>query len=296
MLQKEELTPIFNEFNKQKVLIVGDVMIDAYIWGKVERISPEAPVPVVSVTRRENMLGGAANVARNIKALGATPLLCSVTGNDAKGKEFIELMRSEGIDPIGIVTSQKRITTTKFRVIGNNTQMLRVDEEVDHDLDSHETSMLLQRVEQLLLHNNINVILLQDYNKGVLSAPVIDALLKLANKRQIPIVVDPKKKNFERYVGVKLFKPNMKELREGVNSDLSIENEAPLLAAIMQLQQQQQLEMVMVTMSEKGMVLRYKNDGYYLVHQQPAHLRSIADVSGAGDTVISVAALCVAIG
>ncbi len=293
-MQKNELANIFDGFLQKKVLIVGDVMIDAYIWGKVDRISPEAPVPVVSVTRRENLMGGAANVALNIKALGAVPLLCSVAGQDAKGREFMELLHHEGIPDQGIVISQNRITTTKFRVIGNNAQLLRVDEESEHDLDSHEANALLQKINQCIKQHKVDVMLLQDYDKGVLCAEMIDSLIEIAKQNNIPVVVDPKKKNFERYRGVKLFKPNLKELREGMKSKCLSESNEQLHQAIEHLQEKQELEMVMVTLSEKGMVLRYKNKDFFKIHYEPAHLRRISDVSGAGDTVISVAALCVA--
>jgi len=142
-MQKDELIRLFESFNQLNVLIIGDVMVDSYLWGHVERISPEAPVPIVSVKSRENRLGGAANVALNVKAMGANPILCSVVGNDQKGGEFIDLLEEQQMDAGGIIKSTSRITTTKFRVIGNKVQMLRVDEEVDNALNQEDEKALV---------------------------------------------------------------------------------------------------------------------------------------------------------
>lgn len=271
-------------------------MVDAYLYGQVDRISPEAPVPVVSLTSRKNMLGGAANVALNIKALGATPLLFSVIGNDQKSHEFIELMAKESLDIIGILQSTERITTTKFRIIGNKNQMLRVDEEITSDLTPAIENLLFEKICSVIQTHSIQVIVLQDYNKGVLTKSLIEKVIGLAQTSNIPVVVDPKKKNFESYQGVKLFKPNLKELREGLKTDFHVSDKLSLIESISLLQERQQIEMVMVTLGDEGIVVRFKTNDQYKVHAQSAHLRSISDVSGAGDTVISVAALGVALG
>ncbi len=292
----KKIAPLFDAIASRSVLIIGDVMIDAYLWGKVDRISPEAPVPIVSITRRESLLGGAANVALNIKSLEAIPYLCSVVGNDARGEEFIELLKAENISPVGIIKSDYRKTTVKFRILGNNTQLLRVDEENDHDLSASESKMLIDKVINTLDLKPIDVIILQDYNKGVLSPSVIDQVLRLAAERNIRVVVDPKKRNFDRYIGVTLFKPNLKEIREGMRMELVPGDAAQLEKAVSHLQQQLQAEMILVTLGEKGMMLRHQTDGYYTLHAEPAHKRHIADVSGAGDTVISVVAVCLAAG
>ena len=165
-MQKKEIIKLFNSFNRLNVLIIGDVMVDSYLWGKVERISPEAPVPIVSVKNRENRLGGAANVALNIKALGANPILCSVIGNDQKGKEFIGLLQEQKMETSGIIVSDRRITTTKFRVIGNKMQMLRVDEETDRPLEVLDQKAFFKSFDRIIEKKKIDVIIFQDYDKG----------------------------------------------------------------------------------------------------------------------------------
>lgn len=277
-------------------MVIGDVMVDAYLYGQVDRISPEAPVPVVSLTRRVNMLGGAANVALNIKALGATPLLFSVTGNDLKGSEFKELMQNEDLSTQGIIESSERITTTKFRIIGNKNQMLRVDEEVTGDLNPELENLLLESIRLAIETQQVHVIIFQDYNKGVITKNIIEKVIEMAAAKNIPVAVDPKKKNFETYKGVQLFKPNLKELREGLKMDFPLSDKTALTENIAYLQERGQHGMVMVTLGDQGIIVRYKVDGHHHVHSRPAYVRTVSDVSGAGDTVISAAALCLALG
>lgn len=280
---------IFDTFSRQTAMIIGDVMVDAYLWGRVERISPEAPVPVVSVDKRANRLGGAANVALNIRALGATPIPCAVIGKDVKGDEFRELLKKREITEEGIITSRFRSTTTKFRVIGNNTQMLRVDEETTDELNSEEQQLFLDNCEKVMRKRRPDVIIFEDYDKGLITAGVISKIGELANELNIPVVTDPKRKNFLNYKNLSLFKPNLKELKEGLKLD-RLDTMDQIEKAIFRLQDNQQHELVMVTMSDKGVMI---SDGTEIV-RIPAHFRSIADVSGAGDTVVSVAALCLA--
>lgn len=278
-------------------MVVGDVMVDAYLFGHVERISPEAPVPVVQVDRRISKLGGAANVALNVKSLGADPVLCSVTGNDQKGHEFMRLLKEEGISGSGIISSTKRITTTKFRVIGNKTQMLRVDEEMTDDLDRNDQAAFIDKVSGLIDKNNINVIVFQDYDKGVITPAVIKKVIDKASGLRIPVAVDPKKRNFRNYIGADLFKPNLKELREGLSREIQTGNLHDLEEAARTFHDELGNRIVMTTLSDKGVFISHRSrDGK--THQKliPAHVRNIADVSGAGDTVISVAALCLASG
>jgi len=295
MLTQDQLKETFRNFQNKKILIVGDVMIDAYIWGKVERISPEAPVPIVAVSKRENRLGGAANVALNIKWLGAEPVLCSVIGTDPKGKEFVELVRNEALPVNGICASRNRITTTKFRVIGNNTQLLRVDEEITSNLNESDENILLDTIGAIIETESIDAIVFQDYNKGVLTERVIRGVIALALENKIATVVDPKKINFNCYKNVTLFKPNLKELREGLNLD-KLDDNQDLQHAAAALHEQMNIDILLATLSEKGVFISWKNDKGYESHIIPAHRRSIADVSGAGDTVVSVASLCLASG
>ena len=204
----------------KKILIIGDVMIDAYIWGKVDRISPEAPVPIVSVQKRENRLGGAANVALNIQAVGSTAILASVIGNDDKGKEMYRLIHEQGMPVHGLMQSDKRITTTKFRIIGNNAQMLRVDEETDETLSAEVKAEFLQHLTNLLNQEKFDAIVFEDYDKGVIDEEIVDAVLRKSDELNIPVSVDPKKRNFFAYEGVSLFKPNLKELSNALNEEL----------------------------------------------------------------------------
>ncbi len=295
MQATERMNQLFQSFDQMRVMIIGDVMVDAYLFGKVDRISPEAPVPVVSVQKRSNRPGGAANVALNIKAMGAEPVLCSVIGDDQKGREFLEILDRNQIPSHGIIQSPDRITTTKFRVIGNNTQMLRVDEEVTHELNRREKTLMQQNLSRILEEERIDVLIFQDYNKGVIHAGLIKYVIDLARARKIPVVVDPKRKNFLNFKQVSLFKPNLKELFEGINKRFDSPALDEIKEAINELQQKIGAEMVLVTLSEQGVVISSRNESpaQKYIHI-PALKRNIADVSGAGDTVVSVAALCLA--
>lgn len=287
---------VFDAFNKLKVVIIGDVMVDTYLWGRVERISPEAPVPIVTVDKRASRLGGAANVALNIKALGATPILCSVIGKDVKGEEFLNLLEDQNMLTNGIYQSPNRITTTKFRIIGNNTQMLRVDEEIESDLLLNEHKNLLNNIDNIISHEKPDVIIFQDYNKGIITPSLISEVTDKANKAEIPVVADPKKKNFSNFRDLTLFKPNLKELKEGLNIDIDIAKRENLANAIKELMQDRNIDIVMTTLSEEGIIICAREGNKNVVtHTIPAHVRSVSDVSGAGDTVISVASLCLAL-
>lgn len=294
MLNNDTLTNLFNGFNNKRIMIIGDVMIDAYLWGKVDRISPEAPVPIVAVNKRENRLGGAANVALNIKALGAEPVLCSVIGNDIKGREFTDLLKNEGMPVEGLCTSNKRITTTKFRVLGNNAQMLRVDEEITADLHANDEELLLSGINHIIENSKIDAIIFQDYNKGVLTKKVIEKSIETANNNNIITITDPKKKNFLSYSNITLFKPNLKELREGLKLETDFSDTSELSIAALELHKQMNIRIILTTLSERGIFISWKKDNKQYHEIYPAHRRSITDVSGAGDTVVSVAALCLA--
>ena len=281
---------LFNSFNEKKIMIVGDMMLDIYMKGKVERISPEAPVPIVSVTESVSRLGGAANVAQNLNALGTEPILCAVTGNDDKSNELISLMLEHNMNTSGIVKSNERITTTKVRIIGNNAQMLRVDTEDTFDLTENERNLLMSRIKEIINNENIDGIILQDYNKGVLTETLIKEVIAIANERNIPIGVDPKKKNFLAYQNATFFKPNLKELKEGIGIASKDDSIDEILKSVDALHDKLNCRYIMTTLSERGVLIKdYETDTY---HHIPAHLRKIADVSGAGDTVLSVAMLC----
>lgn len=291
MLTKEIINQIFGEFKKLNILIIGDVMVDAYLWGSVERISPEAPVPIVSVSSRENRLGGAANVGLNVNALGANAILCSVVGNDLKGEELTGLLENSNLSTEGIVKSNARVTTTKFRVFGNHTQMLRVDEENTEELNEEEFMLLFSKIKNTLTSKIIDVIIFQDYDKGVISKELISGVAELSKQLNIPVVVDPKRRNFLNYKNVTLFKPNLKEIKEGLNINFDANNLYEMEKAVEKLQEKIHAPIIMNTLSEKGVYIRWGKESRII----PAHLRNISDVSGAGDTVISVAALCLAL-
>jgi len=298
MMQSEDaVKALFDKFQHLNILIIGDVMIDAYIWGKVERISPEAPVPVVLVNKKNNRLGGAANVALNIKALGANPMLCSVVGDDEKAGTFIQMLEANEMFTGGILESTHRTTTTKFRIIGNNVQMLRVDEEIETNLSDHDFEDFKNLLQRIFAENQIHGIIFQDYDKGVISPALIDAVNEMAAAKNIPISVDPKKKNFSSYQNLKLFKPNLKELREGLGINFDKQDRDNLRKAVQMIHEKQNIEIVLATLSEEGVFISRRNeDNTCEDYHVPAHLRSITDVSGAGDTVVSMASLCLALG
>lgn len=279
---------ILAAFKTKRILVVGDVMIDAYMLGKVHRVSPEAPVPIVSLESEEQRLGGAANVALNLQSLGATPILCALVGADKDGRMLKELLEAQNMLSTGIVSSENRVTTVKTRVIGNQQQLLRIDAEDTHPLNQEEEEAFLSSVRRTLETGQIDAIIFEDYNKGLLTPAVIEGIIELAKKHAIPTTVDPKKDNFLAYKGVTLFKPNMKELKEGVGIDCSFQKRALFDQAVELLEQHLQNEITFVTLSEYGVYIKNGDRK----HHAPAHVRTIADVSGAGDTVISVATLC----
>jgi len=281
-----DIKKLFQTFNEKKVLIIGDSMIDAYLWGEVNRTSPEAPVPIVEVKKHENRLGGAANVALNLKALGANPILCSVIGTGERGVLFVKLMKESNLSTEGILSTNKRKTTIKTRVIAENKHQLRIDEE--------ETSPILQADEFLKLTislmDDIDVVILQDYNKGVLTPEIIEGVISSANKKRIPTIVDPKKLNFNSYKNCTIFKPNLAEIKAGMKVDFDANNIAEIEKATSELRKKLSAKGVLLTLSEKGICINSEKEFKYT----PAFKRNIIDVSGAGDTVISVASLCLA--
>jgi rfaE bifunctional protein kinase chain/domain len=284
-----DIQKTIDSFAGLRVLIVGDVMLDSYIWGAVERISPEAPVPIINVKKKDFRLGGAANVALNILSLGATPVLCALIGNDDDGKKLTQRLVENHMTTEGIVVSHDRPTTVKTRVIASHQHVVRVDEESDQNATATEEQELLARIEKLL--PSCQVVIFEDYDKGCLNATIIEKTVTLAKKDKIPTVVDPKKRNFLSYQGVTLFKPNLKELREGLKIDVNASQQKQVEHAAGLLKEKLNANGVMVTLSEYGVYIDLENVKVKL----PAHPREIADVSGAGDTVVSVAALCTAL-
>lgn len=284
------INQVFEAFNSLRVLIIGDVMLDSYVWGKVERISPEAPVPVVNVSKREYRLGGAGNVLLNVQALGAEAMICTVIGTDTSGDLLKNSLMEKGLNCEGLLRSEDRITTIKERIIAGSQQVVRIDTETDKPIHSQETERLISKAKELIPSSN--VIIFEDYDKGVLTAESIAEITEYANEHNVPTVVDPKKRNFLAYNNTTLFKPNLKELREGLKIDFNVDNPEELEAVVKQLKQTLNIKGALITLSERGVFIDFQEE----IHQLPAHIRKIADVSGAGDTVISIAACCVALG
>ena len=266
-------------------------MIDRYLNGRVERISPEAPVPVLSMTSRNNRLGGAANVALNIAALGAEPILASLVGQDENAALFRDLLTDYSLSDQLIVEDGSRPTTVKTRLTSGGQQLLRVDHERTHNSDPRVADRLLSKIKGQLATGQIDAVLCQDYNKGVLHADFTAALLRICHQRGIQVVVDPKNEGFWTYRNVELFKPNLREIQRQV--DFPIEPRLPDLdRAAAVIHEKIGPRNIMITLSQHGIYVY--QDGTSAIY--PTEARDVADVSGAGDTVISVAAVAMATG
>lgn len=289
-------TDFFEKIATERVMIIGDVMVDSYLWGNVTRLSPEAPVPVVSVTKREQRLGGAANVALNINALGAMPIICSVLGNDDSGKVFQKIMYTQNMDRRGIVVSDNRMTTVKSRVIGNNTQIVRVDEENTHPLSTVEEDLLMDRIIKTVKAMPIDAIIFQDYDKGNITPRIIEEVTDLARRKKILTTAAPKHRNFALYKGFGLIKTDMNELFETININSQDNIMTKLEEASKTLHQQQNAGITLITLPEAGLfACDFRGE-----EPKSLHLAKItdamADISGSGDTVISVMTLALAAG
>ncbi len=292
LVKKIDIQSVFDAFNQFNILIIGDVMIDSYLWGKVNRISPEAPVPIIMSSKQENRLGGAANVALNVQALGAKPILCSVVGKDTKSRTFFSLLKKRNLTGEGIVEDASRKTTVKTRIIADNQHLLRVDEEIDEVLAKDTESRFIHHILSILADQKIHAIIFEDYDKGCITPKVIHSVVEYANKNDIPTLVDPKKRNFMEYHEVTLFKPNFKELVEGSKIDIPKGDFKGIYEASKLLHQKLSAKYIFVTLSELGVFISNQDD-YQTI---PAEIRDIADVSGAGDTLIGTASLCLAAG
>jgi rfaE bifunctional protein kinase chain/domain len=278
---------LFESFKNTKIGVIGDIMLDTYWWGSVDRISPEAPVPIVALQKKEIRVGGAANVALNLRALGAPTTLFAVIGKDTEGTELKGLLESHGINTNYIQTSTTRVTTNKVRVMGRNQQMMRLDHEHTNDLNTKEEDELIARFIEYIQTEKPGLIILEDYNKGVLTERVIHTILDFCKVHDIPTSVDPKQKNFLAYKGCTLFKPNLKEVKEGLNISIDSMEVASLNKVHAALQKSLAHEISFITLSEHGVYFATKSEQNLI----PTHIRNISDVSGAGDTVIAVASL-----
>lgn len=290
-MKLDNIEGLFEGFAKLKVLVIGDVMVDGYIYGSSERISTEAPVPIVNVKKLESRLGGAANVALNIQALGGEPVLCSVIGDDENGNNFINLLHKHNISSKGVIKSESRDTNIKHRVFAGSRQMLRFDSESVQPLNNIERNTFLDQILSLL--EGVDVIVFEDYNKGTLDSVTIHKTIEAANKLGIPTIVDAKRRNSLEYRGATLFKTHFNILKAELKFDLEQPVKEDIDHIVNEFRQDHDHAMVMVTLSNKGI---YINDGKTSTSEMlEAHERRIADIGGAGDAVISVTSLCLAL-
>jgi rfaE bifunctional protein kinase chain/domain len=278
---------LLSDFSSMKVAVVGDIMLDTYWWGNVDRISPEAPVPVVVLAEKELRIGGAGNVALNTVALGAETILFSVIGNDDDGKNLLSLLKTNKIQTENIVASNARLTTNKTRIISRNQHMLRLDAEMTSDINESEQLLLLQSFAAFIGVNKPDVVIFEDYNKGVLTEEVNSKMIEVCKEHNIVTTADPKRKNFFSYKGVSIFKPNLKEVKDGLNVLIDEIDDAFLCKVHEQLKERLDHSASLITLSEKGIFYSDGRSSKII----PTHVRTIADVSGAGDTVIAVASL-----
>ena len=285
-ISRDRLIALLHAAADQRVAIVGDAMLDVYLQGEVERISPEAPVPVVRVRERRLALGGAANVAQNVVAIGAECELVAAVGEDEGGKLLQEMLALINAETRGLVPVGRR-TTTKTRVIARSQQMVRFDEEEDGELSDAEIARIVERVRVAV--ESADALVLEDYNKGLLAPSVIRAAIDAAGIVAIPVIVDPKYKNFFGYRGATVFKPNRRELESALGADVDIEHPEALPASLKKLG----VEHLLLTLGEQGMVL-ISDDGE--VGRVPTTAREVYDVVGAGDTVTAYLATTMAAG
>jgi len=283
-MMTNELNFFFDRLPGIRALVLGDLMIDRYSYVRHERMSPEAPVPVWDVLHRESRLGGAGHVALNLKSLGCRVELLGLVGEDAEGAALRGILQEHNLDDRFIVSSSSRRTTLKHRIIKQNTHLARIDEEDVFDLNLKEEERLKNCLKSAI--GEIDVLILQDYNKGVLSESMIQFALSLAHERSVPVAVDPKKRNFFAYTKVALFKPNHKELCEAMGGLVSKSDHAGLQRLMDACRARLQADSLLLTLSEEGVLFNRADAKGHI----PAHPMEVVDVSGAGDTVIAVAA------
>ncbi|MEQ9468703.1 MAG: bifunctional ADP-heptose synthase [Ekhidna sp.] len=286
----KSIEDVFEAFKDKTVLVVGDVVVDNYIRGKASKISKEAPVPVLTLEKKESRLGGAANVAMNLRALGATPILCSVVGDDPDGEAFEQLLNYENMPNKGIIRSQNRVTTTKLRITSGLQHLIRIDHEDVHPLIDLDQKSLLHHIRNLL--DECDLVIFEDYDKGTINPEVIEQTIKLAKDKNIPIAVDPKRRNFTKYQGVTLFKVNVADLQDGLEIEFDAQDEVQLANAASQLKRSVDAENYFITLSKNGIFYDSGKESGKL----GSHPRKIVEVLGAGDTVISIAGLCLTLG
>ena len=287
-MRASTIESILHSFRSKRIAVIGDIMLDNYIFGHVSRISPEYPVPVVDVTHEDHRLGGAANVALNTLSLGAETTLIGITGADSNREILLELFRSRGLATEGLIADPSRPTTSKTRILSQNHHITRVDVESRKEIDEKIEQQIFSSIEDVI--DSIDAIILEDYNKGLLSATLIQRIIATAKTKGVPVLVDPKHRNFFAYKGCSVFKPNLSEMATSLGIVLN-NNDREVEEACRLLQEKIEADTIIVTRSEKGMSVY---DGSF-THIAATSLE-VADVSGAGDTVIGVLALGLAAG
>ncbi len=285
----QRLKELFNTFNTKSIAIIGDVMLDKYIWGTVGRISPEAPVPVVDVEAESAHPGGASNVALNVRNLGARPLLFGVVGNDNHAEQLKKIFDDTNISSDFLVEDTSRPTTVKTRVIAHSQHVVRIDNEVRQTISEKIRDEIIKKFEQHI--DEIAAVIFQDYNKGVIDKRIIHSIIDLTKRRNIPVCVDPKFQNFFEYEGVDVFKPNRKETEDVLQ--IKMHNDEEYIQAARVIIERLNCKNVLLTLGERGMLL-YQSDGF--TKRIPTRARKVADVSGAGDTVIATLSVMIASG
>lgn len=286
---KTRIEYLFEKFNGKNIVIIGDLMLDVYIWGKVGRISPEAPVPVVEVEEESYRLGGAANVGLNIKSLGGNPILVGVIGYDREGNILSALMKENDFIRDGIILDEERPTTVKTRIIAHSQHVVRVDKEDKKDITEEMENKIITFIENQ--KSSIDAIIFEDYNKGVLTKSLIHRVVDFARRNNIIVTVDPKFDNFFEYKNVTVFKPNRKETEDALQ--MKIDSEEKVIEAGKKLKEILQPEYLLITRGDKGMTL-FSSDSR--IDSIPTRARKVADVSGAGDTVIATLTVALASG
>ncbi|HMQ80819.1 MAG TPA: D-glycero-beta-D-manno-heptose-7-phosphate kinase [Ignavibacteria bacterium] len=289
-ITEAKLKTIFKSAKGRKIAVIGDVMLDKYVYGTISRISPEAPVPVVDIDKTEYRLGGAANVANNIKALDAEPVLIGVIGNDYDSKHYLDVMKMLGLSASGIIKDSSRPTTSKTRVIAHSQHVLRVDSEIKDDVSDNTRRKIIDFFTKNV--KNFAAVILQDYNKGVLTKEMISKIISISRKFKKPVYVDPKFHNFFEFRDVTVFKPNRKETADILA--MKIDGEESVKEAGRILIDRLNCEYLVLTRGEKGMMLFDKEKNKTVILNIPTKARRVADVSGAGDTVISTIAVMLA--
>jgi rfaE bifunctional protein kinase chain/domain len=289
-ITSQRVNSIFKKSKKKKIAIIGDVMLDKYVYGDIFRVSPEAPVPIVDTIRTDYKLGGAANVANNVKALDSEPVLIGVIGCDFDGRHYLDEMKNLGLSVSGIYKDSSRPTTAKTRVISDSRHVLRVDSEKKHDLSEALSNRIMNFIKRNL--KEFAAVILQDYNKGVLTKETISKIISMCKKAGKPVYVDPKFSNFFEYRDVTVFKPNRKEVSDILGMKIDGDNSTKEAGSI--LIDRLNCEFLVLTRGEKGMMLFDKEKGKTVVLNIPTKARNVADVSGAGDTVIAAIAVTIA--